>query len=107
MEIRHFRDKGHNVPDSVQKVIKLRLATSHEGQNKGSYSILDDFHEIHEDSMLIHHKEMVTIILHEFVPLIEVLDATVVIDFLRVGRTQIQISFCDLMHQISTLKNNA
>jgi hypothetical protein len=56
----------------VRKVIGLKIATSHEGQNKGCYSILDDFKKIHEDSMLIHHGEMMAIILHEFVPLAEV-----------------------------------
>jgi hypothetical protein len=43
------------------------MATSHEGENKGHYLILDDFIEICEDSMLIHPGEMIAIILHEFV----------------------------------------
>jgi hypothetical protein len=36
------------------------------GQNKGRYPILDDFKEIHEDSILIHREEMMVIIFHEF-----------------------------------------
>jgi hypothetical protein len=40
---------------------------SHQGQNKESDQILNDFHEILEDSMLIHHGEIVAIILHKFV----------------------------------------
>ncbi len=39
----------------------------------GNYLILDDFHEILENSMLIHHGKMVAIILHEFVPAREML----------------------------------
>ncbi|CAN5972234.1 unnamed protein product [Sphagnum jensenii] len=52
----------------VRKVIGLGIATSPKGENKGHYPILDDFIEICEDSMLIHHGEMMAIILHEFVP---------------------------------------
>lgn len=44
--IRHFCVKGHNVPNSMQKVIGLKLATSHEGQNKGHYPILTRFTKI-------------------------------------------------------------
>jgi len=51
----------------VWKVIGFGIATSHEGENKGHYPILDDFIEIYEHSMLIHHGEMMAIILHEFV----------------------------------------
>jgi hypothetical protein len=65
--IRHFRATGHSVPDSVRKVIGLGIATSLEGENKGHYPILDDFIEICENSMLIHHGEMMAIILHKFV----------------------------------------
>lgn len=64
----HFRATRDNVPDSIQKVIYLRITMSLKGQNKGSYLILDDFQEIHEDSMLFHHEKMIAIILHEFVP---------------------------------------
>jgi hypothetical protein len=52
----------------MRKVIGLGIATSPVEQNKGHYPILDDFTEIREDSMLIHHEEMIIIILHEFVP---------------------------------------
>ncbi len=33
----HFRVTGHNVPDSVRKVIGLGMATSPEGENKGRH----------------------------------------------------------------------
>jgi hypothetical protein len=66
--IRHFRNEGHSVPDSVCQVIRLGHATSHEGQNKGTYPNLRDFRELREDCMLIHHGEMVAILLHRFVP---------------------------------------
>jgi len=66
--IRHFRVVGHSVLDSIQKVIGLEIATSPEGENKGHYPILDNFIKICEDSMLIHHWEMMAIILHEIVP---------------------------------------
>jgi hypothetical protein len=62
------------MPDSLRKVIGLGIATSHERQKKGNYSILDEFQEIHEDSMLIHHGEMIAIILHELVLPTEVLE---------------------------------
>jgi len=55
----------------MQEVIGLGQATSQEGQNKKNYLILDDFHKFFEDSMLIYHGEMVTIILHEFIVMIE------------------------------------
>jgi hypothetical protein len=51
----------------VPKVIGLRIPTSPQEQNKGHYPILDDFKEIYEDSMLIHHGGMMAIILHGFV----------------------------------------
>jgi hypothetical protein len=44
---------------------------SHQGQNKENYIIFNDFHEVLEDSMLIQHGEMVTIILHKFVAMTE------------------------------------
>ncbi|CAN5970101.1 unnamed protein product, partial [Sphagnum jensenii] len=65
--IRHFCTMGHSVPDSMWKVTGLGIATSPEGENKGHYPILDNFIEICEDSMLIHHGEMMAIILHKFV----------------------------------------
>jgi hypothetical protein len=58
----------------MQKVIGLGQPTSQERQNEESYPILDDFHEILEDSMLIYHGEMVAIILHEFVVMTKVLE---------------------------------
>jgi hypothetical protein len=58
----------------MQKVIGLGLTTSHEGQNKGNYPTLDDFHEILEDSILIHHGEIMSIILYECVPPTETTD---------------------------------
>jgi hypothetical protein len=58
----------------VQKVIGLGHATSHEGQNKGRYPNLHHFKEIREDCMLIHHGEMVAILLHGFIALIETLE---------------------------------
>ncbi|CAM6073244.1 unnamed protein product [Sphagnum tenellum] len=64
--IRHFPAVGCNVFNSVRKVIGLEITMSHEGENKGHYPILDDFIEIYEDSMLIHHREMMAIILHKF-----------------------------------------
>jgi hypothetical protein len=66
--IRHFCNEGHSVPDSVRQVIGLGHATSHEGQNKGTYPNLCDFRELREDCMLIHHGEMVAILLHGFIP---------------------------------------
>jgi hypothetical protein len=41
--IRHFRARGHNIPESVHKVIGLRILTSSKAQNKGIYPLLDDF----------------------------------------------------------------
>jgi hypothetical protein len=69
--IQHFCGKGHNVHDSMQKEIRIRLVMSHQGQNKENYIIFNDFHEVLEDSMLIQHGEMVTIILHKFVAMTE------------------------------------
>lgn len=69
--IQHFCVKGHNVQDSMQKEIGIGLVMSHQGQNKENYLIFNDFHEILEDSVLIHHGEMVTIILHKFVVMTE------------------------------------
>jgi hypothetical protein len=66
--IQHFRAAGHSVLDSVRKVIGMGILTSSPEENKGHYPNLDDFQEIYEDSMLIHNGEMVTIILHAFVP---------------------------------------
>jgi hypothetical protein len=63
----HFHNEGHSVPDSVRQVIGPGHATSHEGQNKGTYPNLHDFRELGEDCMLIHHEEMVAILLHGFV----------------------------------------
>jgi len=51
----------------MQKKIGIGIVMSHQGQNKENYPIFNDFHEILEDSMLIHHGEMVAIILHKFV----------------------------------------
>jgi hypothetical protein len=51
----------------VRKVIGLGITTSPEAQNKGNYLLFDDFKKIYEDSMFIHHREMIAIILHEFV----------------------------------------
>ncbi|CAK9191474.1 unnamed protein product [Sphagnum troendelagicum] len=66
--IRHFCAVGHSVPDSVRKVIGLGIPTSSQEKNKGHYLNLDDFQEVYEDSMLIHHGEMMALILHGFVP---------------------------------------
>ncbi len=55
----------------MQKVIRLRHATPHEGQNKGRYPNLHDFKKIREDYMLIHHGEIVAILLFGFVALME------------------------------------
>jgi hypothetical protein len=66
--IRHFCNEGHSLPDFVRQVIGLGQATSHEGQNKGTYPNLRDFRELREDCMLIPHGEMVAILLHGFVP---------------------------------------
>lgn len=86
--IRHFRATRHSVFNSVRKVIGLGIATSPEGQNKGQYLILDDFKEIHENSMLIHHGEMMAIILHEFVPSTEVSEHVRTLgNFFRYGNT--------------------
>ncbi len=52
----------------MRKVIGLGILTSSKAQNKGIYSLLDNFQEIHEDSMLIHNGDMIAIILHGFVP---------------------------------------
>jgi hypothetical protein len=51
----------------VRQVIGFGYATSREGQNKGVYLNLHDFKELREDCMLIHHEEMVAILLHGFV----------------------------------------
>ncbi len=67
----HFRNEGHNGPDSMRQVIGLGHVTSHKGQNKGMYHNLHDFRELREDYMLIHHGEMVAILLHRFIPLTE------------------------------------
>jgi hypothetical protein len=40
---------------------------SHKGQNKGRFPNLHDLKKIREDCMLIHHGEMVAILLHGFV----------------------------------------
>jgi hypothetical protein len=86
--IRHFRNEGHSVPDSVRQVIGLRHATSHEEQNKGAYPNLHDFRELHEDCMLIHHGEMVAILLHRFVALTEALEHVQTLGYLfRYGGT--------------------
>ncbi|CAK9209268.1 unnamed protein product [Sphagnum troendelagicum] len=53
--------------DSMRQVIGLGHATSHKGQNKGTYPNFHDFRELREDCMLIHHGEMVAILLHGFV----------------------------------------
>ncbi len=66
--IRHFRNEGHSVPDSVRQVIGIGRTISDVGQNKGTYSNLHDFKELSEDCMLIYHGEMVAILLHGFVP---------------------------------------
>jgi len=58
----------------MQKVMGLGQPTSQERQNKESYPILDDFHDILEDSMLIYHGEMVVIVLHEFVATMKALE---------------------------------
>lgn len=58
----------------MRKVIGLGITTLLEAQNKGNYMFFDDFKEICEDSMFIHHKEMIGIILHEFVLPTEVLE---------------------------------
>ncbi|CAM6054105.1 unnamed protein product [Sphagnum tenellum] len=64
--IRHFRNEGHNVPDSVQQVIGLEHTISDKGQNKGTYPNLRDLKELSEDCMLIYHGEMVAILLHGY-----------------------------------------
>ncbi len=75
-------------------IIGLRLATSYEGQNKGCYSILDDFKEIHEDFMLIHHGEMMVIILQKIVLCIKVLEHVQTLgDLFRYGDTILQSYF--------------
>jgi hypothetical protein len=51
----------------VQKVIGLGHATPHEGRNKGRYPNLHDLKKIREDCMLIHHGEMVAILLLGFI----------------------------------------
>ncbi len=51
----YFRAVGHNVLDFVWKVIGLGISISSQEENKGHYSNLDDFQEVYEDSMLIHH----------------------------------------------------
>jgi transposase len=66
--IRYFRAVGHNVANSVRKVIGLGIPTSSQEENKGHYPNLDDFQEVYKDSMLIHHGEMMALILHGFVP---------------------------------------
>ncbi len=66
--IGHFCAGGHSIPESVRKVIGVGIQTSSKAQNKGIYPLLDDFREIHEDSMLIHKGDMIAVILHGFVP---------------------------------------
>jgi hypothetical protein len=67
---------------------------SHEGENKGHYPILDDFIEICEDSMLIHHGEMMAIILHEFVSSTEASEHVRTLgDLFRYGGTILRFCF--------------
>jgi len=66
--IRYFRAVGNCVPDSVRKVISLGIPTSSQEENKGHYSNFNDFQEVYENFMLIHHGEMMALILHGFVP---------------------------------------
>jgi hypothetical protein len=80
--IRHFRNEGRSVPDSMRQVIGLGHATSHEGQNKETYPNLRDFRELREDCMLIHHGEMVAILLHGFVPLTKALEHLQTLEYL-------------------------
>jgi hypothetical protein len=52
----------------VREVIGIGIVTSSLEENKGHYPNLDDFQEIYKDSMLIHNREMMVIILHAFIP---------------------------------------
>jgi hypothetical protein len=89
--IRHFRAAGHNVPDSMCKVIGMGIPTSSLEENKGHYPNLEDFQEICEDSMLIHNGEMVAIILHAFVPSTEAAEHVQTLgDLFRYGGTMLR-----------------
>jgi hypothetical protein len=46
----------------MRKVVGLGIPTSSQEENKGRYPNLDDFQEMYENFMLIHHEEMMALI---------------------------------------------
>jgi len=66
--LRHFQEKGIDIPGVVKDVVALGCETTHELRMKEWNTTLDGFQELPTDCILIYEGAVVAILLHELVP---------------------------------------
>ncbi len=66
--LRHFRQKGIDIPDVVKDIIRFGCETTQELRMKERNATLDGFRKLLTDYVLIYEGAVVAILLHEFVP---------------------------------------
>jgi hypothetical protein len=66
--LRHFRQKGIDIPDVVKDVVRPGCETTQELRMKKQNVTVDGFRELLTDCVLIYERAVVAILLHEFVP---------------------------------------
>jgi hypothetical protein len=65
--LRHFQEKGIDIPSAVKDVVGLGCETTQELRMKERNTTLDGFRELLTDCILIYEGAMIVVLLHELV----------------------------------------